>query len=303
MLKYFAVAGALKIFSCSGPTRKLYRFLGNTVGARKRSQRGLPELYRDRAKRIPGVFEKYGIPEKGARALELGTGWLHWESTVLRLFYDARFTLFDVWDCRQFPAFRAYFSEFRNVLDNEMNIDPAKHQWARELLDKILAVGSFGELYDLLGFEYVVEPTGTLRTLDSDAYDVCFSCNVFEHIDRRIIAEYIVDLYHRLKPGGYSFQTIDMTDHLAHYDPGVCEKNYLRYSDAVWKLFFENPLQYFNRIQRSEWLSLFDQAGFELVEEESLTEPLPAGINRKCKDMDRQDAECKTLHVVHRRPF
>jgi predicted SAM-dependent methyltransferase len=235
--------------------------------------------------------------------LELGTGWVHWESTVLRLFYNAEFTLFDVWDNRQFQAFRAYFSEFRDVLDNEMEILPSKHEQARDLLEKIVWVNSFTQLYDLLGFQYVVEPTGTLQNLENAAYDACFSYNVLEHMDREIVSEYINDLYHLLKPGGYSFQAIDISDHLANYDRGVWRKNYLKYSDAVWKSCFENDVQYFNRIQRGQWLSLFDQAGFELLEEESLFEPFPTGVNRMYPDLDRKDVECTMLKVIHRRPL
>ena len=42
---------------------------------------------------------------------------------------------------------------------------------------------------------------------------------------------------------------------LYHYDTSVSAKNYLRYSDAVWKRWFENRVQYFNRVQRREWLT------------------------------------------------
>ncbi len=41
-----------------------------------------------------------------------------------------------------------------------------------------------------------------------------------------------------------------------------------RYAEKVWKRYFENDVQYFNRVQRPEWLEMFQQAGFEMVEEE-----------------------------------
>ena len=303
MIKYFGVGCALKIFSLSSQTKAMYRFLGNTVGARKRSKSGLPTSYRDRARWILRLFEKYDIAQEGARFLELGTGWVHWESTVLRLFYDARFTLFDVWDNRQFQAFQAYVSEFCDVFDSEVEILPSRHDQAQGLLKTIVSVNSFSQLYDLLGFEYVVEPTGTLQNLDDEAYDACFSYNVFEHIDREIVSDYTKDLYRLLKPGGYSFQAVDISDHLADYDQGVCRKNYLRYSDAVWRLCFENDVQYFNRIQRGEWLSLFGQAGFELLEEDSVFQPIHTRINKEYGNLDRKDIECTMLKIVHRKPL
>lgn len=291
------------MFSLSPQTKKMYRFLGNTVGARSRAKAGLPASYVYRAKRILSIFEKYNIPQEGARLIELGTGWVHWESTALRLFYNAKITLFDVWDNRQFQAYKAYVSGLRDVFDNEIGISSPKHEEARNLLEAIVAVDSFAALYDLLGFQYVIEPTGTLRKFEPETYDACFSCNVFEHIDQAILPEYIKDIYRLLKPGGYSFITIDLTDHLEIYDQSVCKKNYLKYSDAAWKLCFENDVQYFNRVQREEWLNLFSQAGFELVEEESLFQPVRVRVNKKYEGLDKKNIECVTLGIVHRKPL
>jgi hypothetical protein len=303
MVKYLAVAFALKLFSLSPGTKKAYRFLGNTVGQERRAQAGLTESYKDRARWIVSLFRKYDIAPQGARFLELGTGWVHWESTVLRLFYDAKFTLFDVWDNRQLKAFKAYFSQFRDIFDNEVEEPPAKHEQARALLEAIISVDSFTELYDLLGFQYVVEPTGVIHKLEHEAYDACFSYNVFEHIDKAILSDYIKDLYALLKPGGYSFMHIDIADHLAYYDGAVSGKHYLKYSDEVWKRFFENDVQYFNRIQRGEWLRLFRQAGFVLLEEESQFQPVPERINEQYQNLEKKDLECTGMDLVHRRPL
>lgn len=302
MIRYFMIACALKLFSLSVQTKKLYRFLGNTLGARKRARAGLPKSYIDRAKWILSVFERHKIEHEGIRLLELGTGWVHWESTILRLFYNAQFTLFDVWDNRQLGAFKTYVSELHDLLGREIGVLGLRHGEVRDLLEAIAAVNSFAELYHLLGFEYIVEPTGTLRTLEQGIYDACFSVNVLEHVNRTIAPEYVKDLYSLLKPGGYSFQVIDISDHLANYDRSVCRKNYLKYSDAVWRLCFENSVQYFNRIQRGEWLCLFRQAGFELLEEESLFQPVRVTINKDYKGLDRKDIECVVLKMVHRKP-
>jgi hypothetical protein len=74
MIKYLAVACALKMFSLSPRTRQLYRYLGNTVGARRRAKAGLPATYKDRARWVLSAFAKYDIAQDGARLLELGTG-------------------------------------------------------------------------------------------------------------------------------------------------------------------------------------------------------------------------------------
>ena len=291
------------MFSLTPQTKKIYRFLGNSVGARRRIKAGLTASYKDRARLILSLFESYNIAQQNGRFLELGTGWVHWESTVLRLFYNAKFILFDVWDNRQFQAFKSYFSEFRDAFNNEMKILPEKHEQARGLLETILSANSFDQVYNLLGFQYVLEPTGSLQDFKDEAFDACFSHGVFEHIDRAIVSEYIKNLYRLLKPGGYSFQLINTSDHLAEYDGSVCRKNYLKYSDVAWDLFFKNDVQYFNRIQRGEWLNLFSQAGFELLGEKSTLYPVHTKINKKYENLDRKDIECTTLEIVHRKPL
>ena len=62
-------------------------------------------------------------------------------------------------------------------------------------------------------------------------------------------------------------------------------------------------MQNFNRIQRSEWLDLFQKAGLELVEEEcTYTDICDIKIDNKYKNLDRRDLDCTGLMVVHKRP-
>jgi len=105
-----------------------------------------------------------------------------------------------------------------------------------------------------------------------------------------------------LRPGGYSIHQIDLGDHLSYYDPAVSVKNYLRYSDAAWGRWFENEVQYFNRVQRPEWLHLFENAGLLLVEEQLRTEDIGTmKVDQKYGHLGRQDLECTALTVVHRK--
>ena len=302
-IRYLGAAFALKLFSCSPQTKRIYRFLGNTIGARNRLKIGLPASYVHRSKWFLRLFQKYDFMQEGSRLLELGTGWVHWDSTFLRLFYDANITLFDVWDNRQLQPFKKYFSEFHNVFEKEIYIPPPRRDRVEKLLDAIAAVNSFDELYHLLGFEYVIEPTGKLHNFKDEFFDACFSYNVLEHVDKKIVSGYIRDLYRLLKGGGYSLHVIDISDHLSNYDLGVCRKHYLRYSDPVWMLCFENEVQYFNRVQRVEWLKLLREAGFDLLEEEPVFQPIRTRVNERYKTLDTKDIECTTLRIVHRKPL
>lgn len=302
MIKYVMTAAALKMFSISPQTKRLYRQLGNTLGQRRRIQQGLSRPRVDRAKRILELCEKHHAIQQGDKLLEIGTGWVHWESTIIRLFYDVEITLFDVWDNRHLEAYKQHFGQFEEIIDSEIDMNPVQHERIHRLLRAISKANSFDDVYNLLGFQYVINPSGTLKQFQGESFAAIFSCNVLEHVDRDILPEFIQDFHRLLKPGGYSIHQIDPGDHLAYYDKKVSLKNYLRYSDKVWRLFFENHVQYFNRVQRPEWLALFHKAGFEIVEEESTAADIGTiKVDKSYENLGRQDLQCIALNVVHRK--
>jgi len=302
MVKYVAVASLLKLFSCSLQTKALYRLLGNLIGAKRRTDRGLPRSYIDRALLLLDKVRKYDCIHPDDRLLEIGTGWVHWESIFLRLFFKVNVILFDVWDNRQLKALKRYFAEFAEVVDNEIDMTPIEYESVHNLLLAVVSTRSFNELYRMLGFDYVIEPNGTLWCFQDDSFNHIFSANVLEHINEDILPEYVQSFQRLLKPGGYSIHTIDLGDHLSYYDQNASVKNYLRYSDTAWKRYFQNEVQYFNRVQRSEWLNLFRRAGLKLIEEDSVCSNIGAiPVDKKYQNLDSNDLNCTELRVVHRK--
>jgi cyclopropane fatty-acyl-phospholipid synthase-like methyltransferase len=303
MIKYFTVAAALKFFSSSSQTKWAYRQLGNTLGQRMRIRRGLNTQRLDRARKILELCKRHQAIKSGDKLIEIGTGWIHWESTIIRLFYDVEITLFDVWDNRQLDAYKLCFRQFEEVVDKELRLDAVQSERAHRLLQVIAQAKSFDQIYTALDFHYVMNPNGTLNQFQDQSFSLIFSYNVLEHIYRRILPDFVRDFYRLLKPNGYSIQVIDLGDHLAYYDKGVCRKYYLRFSDKVWRHLFENDVQYFNRVQRPEWLDLFRSAGFELMAEE--TKPTNTDgikIDTAYENLDSRDLQCEVLTLIHRRP-
>ena len=65
-------------------------------------------------------------------------------------------------------------------------------------------------------------------------------------------------------------------------------------------MFFQNDVQYFNRVQRPEWLKYFADAKFRLVEERA--EPIElngVAISRSFASFSREDLSCLTMKVVY----
>jgi SAM-dependent methyltransferase len=268
MVKYIAAAVSLKCLSCGSPMRRFYRALGNQVGGKRRRTGTMPAYYPDRVKRILRINRQYGIVHDGDRILELGTGWLHWEALTLRLFFDIEAVLYDVWDNRQLGGLQNYVRQLGPMLGEGFNLSPGELKRARSLIERIIRVKSFEELYDLLGFEYVVEPTGSLARFEDNSFQLVISGGVLEHVSRDALPGLMTESYRVLKPGGWAVHSIDTSDHLSHYDARVSKKKYISLSETTWRLLCDNEVQAINRVQRGEWLALFDGGGFKLVEEE-----------------------------------
>jgi hypothetical protein len=198
---------------------------------------------------------------------------------------------------------KRFCAELDGAIDTQFALTPAQATRARELLQRIQATRSLDELYELLHFDYVVATEGTLDRFADSAYAAIYSGSVLQHVRREILDGYICDIGRLLKPGGYSMHTVDLHDQLYYYDRSVSSKNYMRFSDQTWQHMFQNDVQYFNRVQRPEWLALFRNAGFELVEEKIVGGALGAmRISRRYQDLDPCDQACMILRIVHRKP-
>ena len=304
MLRYYAAAAALKAFSCSSPTKKVYRALGNTFGAKKRGSHQMPSYYFDRVNDTLRLARIYAILKDGYRLLELGTGWLHWEAITSRLFFDVHGILFDVWDNRQIEGLKNYLSQLDNMLD-KLTADDMQRASAHRLISQIKEVNRYQDLYELLGFEYVIDSRGNLDVLEENSFDLVISRGVMEHIRVKEAPDFVRGIARVLKPGGHSVHSINIRDHLEQYDKAVSRKQYFQYPEWVWRTFFENDVQYINRIQRSDWLALFRKAGLLLVEEKVQEEDL-SGV-RVAKAYQHRykedDLRCGGLAIVHSKPM
>lgn len=209
-----------------------------------------------------------GFPlDSSTRVLELGTGWTHFYGLFLRLLFPVQLVLFDVQDCRQFDTLRSRFRRLASLVHVCL---PEEYQERsdeiRSMALDIAASPSLEHLYDRLGLEYVVRESGGLHEFGDGEFSMVFSVDVLEHVARNRLAETIGSVRRVLAPGGISAHQIGVDDHLAHYAPGMSPKAYTEFSDTVWRLFFENRLQYVNRVQACEFEKAFEEAGFTLVE-------------------------------------
>lgn len=149
-------------------------------------------------------------------------------------------------------------------------LDLVQHAADRLLAQKV-KFSSWGDLRQL-GIEY----RAPHRLGPNDpAVDCSCSNEVLEHVP----PDELVDLLKALRAvtHGITTHSIDYSDHYARSDSNVSRFNFLRYSDAEWRPF-NSGRQYVNRLRHSDYLRLFREAGFQIVEESSLPGEAPADV-------------------------
>jgi SAM-dependent methyltransferase len=296
---------AWKAFSLNRGTKAMYRKLGNRFGSRRR-QTHHNTAYLLRAHWLLTKLRSYGLTGAGnVHALELGSGWMHFYALYLRLFEDMRITLYDVWDNRQLGALKSAFGEVATNATVFANHTPQEIARAKAVIATVAKAQTFEEIYEHLGFNYIVDPEGGLSSLENGVYDFIFSMDVLEHVRKESLEKSIESYYRVLRPGGLSIHQIGVDDHLTHYDQSSSKKQYLAYSESRWRHMFQNDVQYFNRCSFDEFRTIFLRIGFEEAEASTDRQPEElAGIKiaPQFRNQSQESLEATRVYLIHRKP-
>lgn len=264
---YFCIAQIYRVFSINRWTRRLYRWLANQFGQGRHSRVAIEEIEQGLwvaqwASRSAEQTQAGGCPV----GLELGTGWTHFYGLFLACCMPYRLTLFDIQDNRQLRAFKQRTANLTQLLNETTARDGTENQYMGQVLQKLSKAENWSTIYSVLNAEYCLEPEGKLDQLTSNEFDFVFSVDVLEHIARSQLEDLAKSLFRIIKPGGMTAHQVGLDDHYAHSVPGIPSKYYLRFSEDTWRYGYESQLQFINRLQSPEYIMVFKQAGFELVE-------------------------------------
>jgi SAM-dependent methyltransferase len=102
------------------------------------------------------------------------------------------------------------------------------------------------------------------------SFDLVVSDSVLEHVPGAALPALLADCRRSLKPTGICSFTVDYGDHWAQGDRSITRHNYLKFSARQWR-FYNPALQFQNRLRHSDYLRLFDEAGFRIVSIETNT--------------------------------
>lgn len=292
MIRYRAAALAFKAFSANAVTRSCYRTLGNRL--KDRATVDVDGYVRDAS----WILSRIQGDRPISHAAEIGTGWMHFYGIVLALSGIPQVDLYDVWDNRQLQRLKRAFRGFERYFD-ALPIKAYARESAMVKLDAISSATSFEEIYERLGLRYSLEP------LSPGSYDLVCSMDVIEHVYADDLRGFVERLFRSLAPGGLSLHHIGLDDHLAHYDRHASPKEYLSIPENCWRLWYENRVQYFNRVPVHILRTLFEEAGFEPIET-SVTMKASAlnglRIAPQFRDQPEESLQAVRGYFVHRKP-
>ena len=106
---------------------------------------------------------------------------------------------------------------------------------------------------------------GKLMPFPSGQFDCIWSHTTFEHL--RYPEVTVAECYRVLRRGGCMVVHIDLADHTYYRcqpRPPLREFDCLRYPEWLWTLMRWNRSSYVNRLRKSQWKWLFEEAGFVL---------------------------------------
>lgn len=203
---------------------------------------------------MAGQLRELGMSLAGTRYMEIGTGWF---PTL-----PVCFLLAGAQSVASFDLTRHLDAELTDRLWQHLETHlPAIADAAGQPIDIVRA------RYDARPrptLDYRAPADATLSGLPDNSVDVVFSNSVLEHVPRTVIAAMMREAHRVLRPGGLSIHSVNCADHYAYNDPDITFINYLQYSDAEWA-FWNNALQYQNRMRPRDFVDLSEQAGLTTV--------------------------------------
>lgn len=141
-------------------------------------------------------------------------------------------------------------------------LDLVRHA-AQHVLDEPLPLENWHDL-ERFGVSYRAPH---YVTADDPKVECSCSNEVLEHVPPDQLVKLLAGL--RAVTTGLTTHSVDYSDHYARSDRNICRFNFLKYDDRYWRPF-NSGKQYVNRLRHSDYLRMFREAGFTIVEETSV---------------------------------
>jgi SAM-dependent methyltransferase len=124
------------------------------------------------------------------------------------------------------------------------------------------------QFFKRAGIDYRAPMDAADTQLPHNCIDYHFSITVLEHIPLPVIQSIFLEAKRILKPNGMAVHFVDLSDHFQHTDQTISRINFLCYSETEWNRIAGNEFAYCNRLRVSDYLSKWEEMGFEIQRKE-----------------------------------
>lgn len=301
MLTYYLAGASLKAFSASEMMTRAYSSLSSLKRKHLPSKVVIEQKYIDRTQSLIDIARRHGFIHDGMKVFELGTGWIHWESLVIRNEANCECLLYDVVDKRDLVKLRRALAALSDP-ETRRRLGFCDDTVASTLRE-LASASDFQTIYDRLGFTYRLDPDGSLDGIEPNSFDLVLSSDVFEHLPHADIPRILRRLREIMTPDGWAYHQVVLIDHLRIYAKSAHPKQYLAYDQTHWDRYFSNGVQYINRVQLPGWRKMLAEAGLEIVEElrSNIVDLSRLPISRDFAEVPAEDLACGVVQFVLRR--
>ena len=209
----------------------------------------------------------------GTNVLELGTSWLPIVPLAMVLNGAGRVVSVDLQDLLTDECAMATLGRVDKLITSgavQLRSSRALARFRAVLQTASTRTGR--ELLSDLGITCILGDARRLE-LQAGSVDLFVSNNTFEHIPGEILTGILREFARVASPRALGSHHVDMADHYAQFDRSLSVYNFLRYSDATWRLI-NNRLQYQNRLRLTDFRAIQRAAGWNVVAETNETGPV-----------------------------
>lgn len=211
---------------------------------------------------------KYGQKITGCSLIEVGTGrrvnlpltfWLLGTSSILTVDLNPYLK----WELieQDINYIKANAEKVKALFPKELCPPDFETRW-----QNLLQINSVPEeLPKLLNLNYIAPGDARNLAIESDSIDFHVSNSVLEHIPSEVLSEILQEAQRIIKPSGFLIHQIHLGDHRATGDRSLTSIDFLQYNEPTWDKLAGNRFMYHNRLRLEEYITVFQDAGLEIV--------------------------------------
>jgi SAM-dependent methyltransferase len=213
----------------------------------------------ERAVGILEKFKKYSEkPLSEAVFFEFGAGWDLYLPMILSTFGVGKIYSTDLTPLSKQFILNDSFRHVKRLAGKNQTVPSSVPLFTKKNFRTIL------QKYFRIEYEAPVDARNINRP--DNSIDLIFTNSVIQNIPPFILTDIVKDCYRILSSGGLVSFRQSYADQWSYVDKSISRYNYLRYSEKEWKKYCP-PLQYQNRLRHKDYVKMYTDAGFEIIEE------------------------------------